>query len=341
MRALVTGATGYLGRHLLEALGDARAHRTALVRSAHAYRAEPWTAAVGDVALVEGLVTEPATLSSAPGLRPDPAGGRFDCIYHLAGKVAHTRLGAAETLRVNVEGTLAMVRLASAHRARLVFVSTSGTVGCFRHEDQHADEQSPYCTTTIAHWPYYDSKRRAEEEARKLAARLDVELVIVRPPVLLGPGDHRYRSTSHVSRLIDRRLPFVPGGGIHFADVRDVARALVAIGSHDRPRPIYHTPGHSMPLRRFFGLCHEVSSVAPPSRRVPYWLQWSLATVNEGVGTLRGSPTRWLPDPVVIEMAARHWDMRSLFAEQDLGYTPRAARQTLADTVTWLRAHPR
>src|SRR5689334_11251335 len=103
MRALITGATGFLGRHLLDALGAAGAHRTALVRSAGAYRAERWTARAGEVSLVCGEATEAALLLRDPALRPGGADGRFDCVFHLAGRVAHTRLDAAETVRVNVD----------------------------------------------------------------------------------------------------------------------------------------------------------------------------------------------------------------------------------------------
>ena len=52
---------------------------------------------------------------------------------------------------------------------------------------------------------------------------------------------------------------------------------------------------------------------------------------------LNGSPLQILPDPVVIEMASRYWDAKSLYAEKQLGYVSREARLTIADTVAWLR----
>ena len=68
-----------------------------------------------------------------------------------------------------------MVRLAARHRCRLVLVSTSGTVGCFRHPDATADEEAPYCEREVARWPYYNSKIQAEQTARKLADELGVQ----------------------------------------------------------------------------------------------------------------------------------------------------------------------
>src|SRR5207244_3482294 len=107
--------------------------------------------------------------------------------------------------------------------------STSGAVGCFVRPGQSADEDAPYCERECAGWPYYRSKIEAERKARELARELGVELVIVRPPVLLGPEDHRLRSSAHLLRLLQGKLPFVIRGGMHFADVRDVAAAMVRV----------------------------------------------------------------------------------------------------------------
>ena len=97
--------------------------------------------------------------------------------------------------------------------------------------------------------PYYASKIEAERCARALATRIGVELSIVRPPVLLGPGDHRRRSTSYVQKMLDRKIPLVPPGGMHFTDVRDVASALLELAECARPRDVYHLPGTATKLR--------------------------------------------------------------------------------------------
>ena len=53
---------------------------------------------------------------------------------------------------------------------QMLFMSTSGTVGCFAHGWEWADEQSLSETAAIGDWPYYRSKQVAEEEAQVLAA---------------------------------------------------------------------------------------------------------------------------------------------------------------------------
>jgi nucleoside-diphosphate-sugar epimerase len=331
---LVTGASGFVGRHLLEANAARPAPHPALalVRSPEAWRREDWTAALGPVALVEGSLADVERWSA--GL---PALG---AIAHLAAVVEHGRQRPEAMRRTNVEGTLAMVRLAAAQRCRLVVVSTSGTVGCFASPDEAADEKSPFCEATVARWPYYASKIEMERRARALADELGVELVFLRPPVLLGPGDHRLRSTRNVWKAIRRKQPFVIRGGIAFADVRDVAAALVAALERSPVQPVYHLPGHACGIEEFFAAVERLSGVPGPPWKLPYGVAHALATLVESGGArVLGRAPHLLPDPVVVEMAAHHWGLRSLYAEGELGYRARPADETLRDTIDWLRAH--
>ena len=296
-----------------------------MVRRPQEWLRTEWREEAGDVAVVPGTPLELSSFERAPELAGTTT------IIHAAGIVKHSRSGPEEMNALNVGGTLNMVRAAAKLKARLIFISTSGTVGCFRFPDVRADEQAPYVEETSGRWPYYASKIRAEKEARKLADKFGVELVIARPPVLLGPGDHRLRSTKHVTRVLDRAIPFIPRGGMHFTDVRDFSAAMVQIVKIDAPKPTYHFPGHESSLKDFFAMVSEVSGVPVTSRQAPTWLLKGISKVS--------ALAPKLPDPVYLEMAMCHWGLSSLWSEKDLGYTPRAPRQTLSDTVRWVREH--
>jgi dihydroflavonol-4-reductase len=260
----------------------------------------------------------------------------------LAALVRHSRRDAAEVYQVNIEGTQGMVRLAAHHGCRMVFVSTSGTVGCFRDPRAMADEDAPFCDGEVGTWPYYNSKIKAEKAGRSLAAQLGVELVIVRPPIMLGPGDHRFRSTGHVIRFLRRRLPFLIRGGIHFVDIRDVSQALIEAMRHPAPQHVYHLQGTACSIDRFFTTLEEISGIPQPKLHLPFHLAWMLAKACEWIGVhLRGEPLHLLPDPVVVEMATKYWGVRSLYAARDLGFASRDGRETLQDTVAWLQENHR
>jgi dihydroflavonol-4-reductase len=329
---LVTGATGFLGRHVLHALTGARpeARIAVLVRDAASWHSQSWREALGAVEVIAG------PLLPSERWEQDPRLSELEGIFHLAAEVRHSRSGVDRMLRTNVEGAAAMVRLAARSGARVVFASTSGTVACSTDPGYAPDEDSPPCEDVVGRWPYYASKIRAEAEARELSRQLGVELVIIRPPVLLGPGDHRYRSTSNVLRLLRGRLPFLFDGSIHFVDVRDVASAMVAAMLRPEPRPIYHLPGTVCTLDAFFRMAAAAADIEPGWRRIPARLLWLLAKLND----LTRIRAHFLPDPVVVEMGMHHWGLSSKFAG-DLGFHPRPPEVTIADTIDWMREnHP-
>jgi len=325
---LVTGASGFLGRHLLDAIERHGSPHpvVALLRDPAEWGRLDWTRSLTRVRVLRGSVTEPDAWTGAPVL--DGMGG----IFHLAALVRHSRREAELVQRTNVSGTLNLVRLAARHRARMIFVSSSGTVGCFRTPGQTADEAAPYCEREVRGWPYYRSKVAAEREARSLATELGVDLVIVRPPVLLGPGDHRHRSTNYIGRYLRGRIPFLIRGGMHFADVRDVALALLRAMEQPTARPVYHLPGTMCTLREFYQRVAALAGGRPPRLTLPFRPAWLLATLNETLGLTL------LPEPSLVEMAAHYWGTSSRYAGE-LDYHSRPGDETLRDTIEWLRAN--
>ena len=329
---LITGATGFLGRHVIEALRRcvAEARIVVLVRDVVAWEAQRWRESLGDIGVVTGGLFATATWSG------DPLLSDLDGIFHLAAEVKHSRSGVDAMERTNVEGTLGMVRLAAEKNCRLIFVSTSGAVSCSSRPGEGVFEDAPFCEDVVGNWPYYASKIRAEKESRRLAAELGVDLVIFRPPVLLGPGDHRYRSTSTVLKVLRQKLPFILDGNFNFVDIRDAATAIVRAMRHADPKPVYHLAGTEVTLENFFGMIAEQAGLEPSWTRLPARMAWHAARLN-AKSRLRFNA---LPDPVVIEMTMHYWDIRSQNAEADLGYASRAPEVTIADTVAWLRANP-
>ena len=320
----MTGAGGFLGSHLLPKLPGA----LVLVRTRE--RGDSITRLDGckQAVPIVGDVQDPSPWR--------PAVEGVTTIVHMAALVRHSRRGADEVYRTNVEGTLAMVRLAAELGARLVFVSTSGTVGCFSTKEQEADEGAAYCGDVIRRWPYYDSKMRAEIRARELAGKLGVEMVIVRLPILLGPGDHVGRSTSLIERIITGRQRFLMRGGVTFTDVRDVATGLVAIVDRSNPRAVYHLSGTNWTLGELFLRCAELSGAELPRAFLPALVARTAAQLADAASKVM----RWrsvLPDPVMVEMASHYWGFRSRWSHE-IGFVARPAENTLCDTIAWLRS---
>ena len=326
---LVTGATGFLGRHVIGAIRakHPNARLVTLVR-------EPAHPSIATLEYLKGVELITGSPVEAGEWLNDARLSELDGIFHLAAEVKHTRDDVGSMMRFNVDATTTMVRLAAEKKCRIVFVSTSGTVACSPNADYSPDESAPYCEGVVGSWPYYVSKIRAERESVELADQLGVELVIIRPPVLLGPGDHRFRSITNVMRVLDGKLPFAFTGGINFADIRDCAQAIVAAMTRVSPRAIYHLPGTSSSLDGFFRRVARVAGIDASWRVVPAGIVLVLARINH----LAGRRVHMIPDPVVVEMGSHHWGLSSKFASVDLFYSPRDPDETIADTVEWIRA---
>lgn len=335
-RYLITGATGFLGRHLVEHLLNQRPDMQPipLVRNRLAWDTQDWVSALPEQEVLTGILSDVKQPEKQAEL------GQLDGIFHLAALVRHSRANSEDVYTTNIEGTLDMVRLAAAKQCRLVYVSTSGTVGVFDRRQQWADEHSAFQDAEIAKWPYYDSKLKAERAARKLADKLGVELVIIRPPVMLGPGDHRFRSTGHIIRYLRGKLPFLIQGGMHFVDIRDAAAALASAMRLDKPQPVYHLSGVACSIGNFFRMVKTASGVDGPKIFLPHPMAMGLARLGVGLAKIvPGMHESPLPDPVVVEMAGKFWDIRSRYAAQDLGFYNRHGQDTIDDTVNWLIQH--
>jgi nucleoside-diphosphate-sugar epimerase len=207
--ALITGATGFVGGHLVERLSAAGWHLRALVRAT----SDTSVLARHGVERVEG------SLHDGEALRRGMSGA--DVVFHLAG--ATTAPDEAGYLRVNAEGTrrVAEALLAAGPRpGRLVYLSSYAACGPARDGHARRVEDPPEPLTG-----YGRSKLAGEEPARALA-REGVKVVILRAPAVYGPGD---RAFLPYYRLVKRGLapsPTGPERRVHLVHVADLARAL-------------------------------------------------------------------------------------------------------------------
>jgi dihydroflavonol-4-reductase len=322
---LVTGATGFLGRHVIHTLLGTGAPLACpiriLSRSGNPWPNDPRVEHVG------GDITD------ATAVRKAVAGAGV--VLHLAGLVKRDPGSADAMRRTHVEGTRNVCEAAlGAPATRIVVASSSGTVAVSRDPVVHT-ESAPYATGVVDHWPYYLSKIEQEKLALAYHEEGKLDVVVLNPSILLGPGDIHRSSTDDVRAFLDRRIPNVPSGGLNFVDARDTARAFVSAIDRGRGGQRYLIGGHNMTIRAFFGFLERISGVRAPRLVLPERIARGGAAFLRRAYAIAGG--RFPLDDASIEMAYRYWYCDSALAQKELGFEARPGDETLRDTVGFIR----
>lgn len=324
-RIFVTGATGFLGTHLVKQLRE-RGHEVAtLVRNP-------------DPALAELGVTQHGgdVLDSAAVER---AASGAELAFHCAGRVSRDPEDAEDLYRVHVQGTKTVLDVCrKVGVTRVVHASSSGTVAISEDPDAILTETDETPIGIISRFPYYRAKLFAEQAALERNVRGTFEVVSVNPTLLLGPGDLRGSSTEDVRLFLDKKIPAVPSGGISFVDVRDAATGMILALEKGSAGERYLFGACNLTLRDFFSKLERVSGVKAPwltVPRAPELTKLGMKAIEKLAERLGAS----LPiDAVSVEMASYYWYLDATRAETVLGWRARDPMETLADTVADLRA---
>ena len=212
MLTLVTGSTGYLGSELVRELRARDRPVRALVRSATA------------AALLEGMGAE-AVLGDVTDTGTLPAALEgVDRVFHLAGVVGHRAADDARLEAVNVVGARNLLTAAeTAGVERVVFTSSVAAVGPASTPNHPRDEHAfmIHGDDGRPDFRYARSKALGELEAIKAAER-GLDVVIVNPGFVIGPGDVNRVSSWPIEEYLRGRLRFTVKGGLSYVDARDV-----------------------------------------------------------------------------------------------------------------------
>jgi dihydroflavonol-4-reductase len=320
---LITGATGFLGTALLR---DLIQRGEGPLRAMQSGPAPAWMKEAG-VEVVRGSVTSPGDVAKAL------AG--VERVYHLAGLVSLKKDDAHRMYQIHVDGTRTLCRGAvEAGVRRIVMSSTSGTIAVSKRPDPDIDETAPAPVELIGRWPYYTSKLYQEEAARR-ACGDRVELVMLNPGLLLGPGDDRLSSTRVVLQFLGREIPIAPAGGLNFVDTRDAAAVFPVAMERGVPGERYLLGTQNWTFSEFFGRLARISKVDGPlikgRGKFPLFAAHALAAVYKQLG--KTPPI----EPMGVDMAGHYWYFDSSKAVRDLGFAPRNPTDTLFDTIKYIR----
>jgi nucleoside-diphosphate-sugar epimerase len=324
VRALVTGATGFTGGHLARQLAARGDSVRALVRDP-ARGTEPLSAA--GVEIVAGDVRDRAALVAAS------AG--VDVVYHVAAVYRQAGLPLETYWNVNAVGPGEVVEAAAASGVRrVVHCSTVGVHGDVQHPP--ANEDAPLSPGDI----YQETKLEGEQRAREAAALRGVELTIVRPTGIYGPGDRRLLK---LFRGVARRRWITLGSGdiyYHLTYIDDLVEGFHLCGTHPAAanRTYILAGAEVTTLNELVAIVAGVAGVPVPRVHVPVGPVRAAAAVCETISGWFGIEPPLHRRRVDFFTKSRAFDISR--ARREIGYVPRIGlREGITRTLSWYRQH--
>lgn len=254
-KTLVTGGGGYLGSHVVRALGERGDELRLLARrqsNLDHLSSVAFERSTGDV------TDRRAVRRALKGV---------DRVFHLAGRTSLRPGDRGGVFRTNLRGSRILFEEAlEAAVERLVHTSTVGAIGVAKPHGT-ADETTAF---DIGHLglAYVNSKHEAELEAFRLAAA-GLPVVIVNPSFVLGPEDPSGTSMGLVRRFLLGQIPVYVDGALNIVDVRDVARGHLLADEKGHVGERYILAGRNFTLQRLFADLARISSRRPPAVKLP------------------------------------------------------------------------
>jgi len=317
MKAFVTGASGFIGTHLMEAL----------VRRGWQTRGFDLTA---PAVSLSGIEFRRGDITDFDGLKYAMKGA--DAVFHLASALGGSLISEEEFFLINSGGTENVLRaVRELGVKKTVHFSSAGVLGAVKDGDI-ADEKYPPAPLTV-----YDRSKLGGEELARRSAEEGLNVSIVRPGWVYGPRDRR--SFKLIKTIAKRRFFLVAGGRgrqtpIH---VGDLVEGAILCAEKGRPGEVYNIAGpRPMTVRE---MCEGIAKAlgtrisrfilpALPAKAAAAVLETLWAPLKKEAPLTRGKLSFFLHSkPLSIHKAA-----------EELGLSPKTDfAEGMARTVAWYR----
>ena len=325
MKVFLTGATGFVGHHVAQALGAEGADLRLLVRK------------TSNLANLEGIRGE-----TYLGDLGDPASLKLalegcDAVVHVAADYRLWIRDPEAMYRANVDGTRELLRGArEAGVPRVVYTSSVATMH-FRTDGLIINEDTPVAfSDMVGH--YKRSKFLAEREAIA-AAEGGQQVIILNPTTPIGPNDAKPTPTGRIIvDFLNRKFPAYMDTGLNLVDVAEVARAHVAALTLGQPGHRYILGGENLTLKQILDKMSAITGIPSPTVKIPFAVAATYAFFEEWItGRIRGREPRATLEEV--RMGRKKMYASSAHAQQQLGFRIVPVYPAMRAAIEWFRAH--
>lgn len=236
--------------------------------------------------------------------------------------------------RVNAAGTQNVVSAClKTGVSRLVYTSSI-----------HAIEEPP-CGTTIDESTGCNPNNVPDGYGRSKAlatlavlegVKQGLDAVITYPTGVIGPFDYRISDMGQlIIDFLNGNMKLYTDGAYDFVDVRDVAKGVILAGEKGVKGESYILSGEQVSVHQLLSILHETSGLRMPYLKVPAWLARIVSAFTPFYYKLSGRKPRFTP--YSINVLHSNSDISSEKAKQQLGFSARPVKDSIADAVHWFR----
>ncbi len=310
-KAFVTGATGFLGRHLCRELTRQGWQVVALCRS------------IPENPLPEVNYVQVNILSLAS--MTDVIPKDIDVLFHTAADTGTWSKNNARQTLTNVTGSQHILQcLSDMTNTRLLHVSSVVTYGVDHSKLINVNEETPAEGFT-SDVNYVQSKSQAE---RLIKQHQSLDWVIVQPTHIIGPED-RHNWIRLFKMIINNKLPSIPRGAGSFVDVRDVALGCIQAANNGVRHNHYILGGHNLSFEAFIAHVAKTFGVHVDDKQKFQWLLKIVAHLQSGLSYLTNQPPDLTPES--LQLISYQYATDSSKAKTELGYEITSLQVTLND----------
>lgn len=326
--SFVTGATGFVGAAVARVLVQ-NGHRLRLLSRPGNDRSN--LHGLTDYTIVEGDLARPETYAS----------GLIDCdfLFHVAADYRIWVPDEAAMNRVNVDGTLALMRAAQkAGVKKIVYTSSVATLGIPK-DGTPGTEDTPVTVNDMI-GIYKRSKFLAEDIVHSLIKEEHLPAVIVNPSTPIGPRDIKPTPTGRV--IIEAaagRMPAYVDTGLNVAHVDDVAMGHYLALQKGKVGERYILGGEDLDFASILQMVADITGRPAPKIKIPRAPLFPLAYAAEFIASF----TKREPFITVdgLKMSKKKMFFSSEKARRELDYAPRPAREAIAEAIAWFQNNGR
>lgn len=323
MKALVTGATGFVGANLVRTLLKKGVIPRVLVRSKSLRKNIEGLS----VEIVDGDICDPSSLSKACE--------GCDLLFHSAAFYDFWSSDPTIFYKVNVEGTKNILEAAT--RAKISKIVYTSTVGAIRYPKDPSAPSDETCfpSEKDLHNDYKRSKFQAEQLAIQYAQK-GFPIVIVNPSAPIGPFDVKPTPTGKIIvDFLNGKVPAYVDTGLNVIDVEDVAEGHWLASQKGRMGERYILGNKNLSLREIYCMIWKLTGKDPPKFRIPYGVAFTAGLVSEWIA--RFSKTRPRIPLGAVRMAKNYMYFDSSKAVRELGLPQSPVEKAFEKAIRWFR----